>query len=381
MHNTIAPYRHPLFEELSKTVDLLVYQCSVKEATRKWDLWPRNYNYRFKVLPRIPVKTSVGDSNLNPTIMKEIVKNRPHVVIISGYTDPTTWLAFVTCKILKIPIIYWTEGIREPRSIMGILSRPIRRLFTTKSNAVIVPGRLSKEYIIRLGATKEKIFIAPNTIDNKLFVETAKKYSEFKNQLKTSIGFNNKIVIFSVGQLIERKGFRYLLEAYSWVEKEHNNVALLICGSGPIKNSLIELADRLKIQNLKIIESGMSLEKLIKLYSIADIFVLPTLEDVWGFVINEAIACGLPVISTSASQAAIEMIDNGKNGYIVKERDSRQLYNALKKLIVAPDMRILMGFKSRETVVNDFDVSKTVSGFMSAIEYCLKGKRKQNVKS
>ncbi|MEM3504284.1 MAG: glycosyltransferase family 4 protein [Nitrososphaeria archaeon] len=372
LHNTVAPYRHPLFEQLSKNVDLIVYQCSERESTRKWELWPRNYSYKFKVLSRIFIKTPIGDFNLNPTIVTEIVKNRPHVVIINGYTDPTTWITFAISKILKIPTIHWTEGIKQPTSFLGFITRPIRKLFITQSDCIVVPGKLSKNYVISLGAKREKVFLAPNAIDNVLFIRTSQKYYKFKNQLKAFFGFEDKIVIFSVGQLIERKGFEYLLQAYSRIEKEFSEVALLICGSGPLKNKLIELGRKFKIQKFKIIDSGISLKQLIALYSIAEVFVLPTLEDVWGFVINEAMVCGLPVISTFASQAALEMINDGENGYIVKEGNPEELYVALKKVIEDHNLREKMRINAIETVTNKFNVSKMADGFISAIKYSIK---------
>jgi glycosyltransferase involved in cell wall biosynthesis len=112
-------------------------------------------------------------------------------------------------------------------------------------------------------------------------------------------------------------------------------------------------------------------EHLVQYYSMADIFVFPTLNDVWGFVINEAMACQLPVISTQASQAAIEMVRSGENGYVVKAADPNQLYTALKNLIIAPELRMRMAKKSREIIKCEFDVSRMVEGFLSAIEYCI----------
>ena len=106
IHNTIAPYRHPLFEELAKRVELTVYYCAAKHASRAWNLWPRNYNYEYKVLPRIPIKILSGEASLNFSIIKEILRNRPDVVIVGGYVDPTMWLVFFTAKFLRIPVIY-----------------------------------------------------------------------------------------------------------------------------------------------------------------------------------------------------------------------------------------------------------------------------------
>ncbi len=372
VHNTIAPYRHPLFERLSETVDLTVYYCSMKHTSRNWDLWPRNYDYRYKILPRIAIR----ELSLNPSIVKELALNRPHVLVLGGYVDPTMWLAFAVGVFLKIPVIHWTEGTKEPRSILGAITRPLRMLFLKKSNAVIVPGRLSRGYVISLGANAEKVFIAPNTIDNQLFVNTSQKYRSSKRKLKAELGFENKVVILFVGQLIKRKGVEYLLHAYAKLKRELDDVALVLMGSGPLLSHLKNLAVFLKLKDIKFVQSGLSLEELIKLYSTADIFLLPTLEDIWGFVINEAMACGLPVVATRASQAAQEMIRSGENGYIVKEADSEELYNALKNLIYNPERRKKMGEKSREIVEHEFDVPHMVEGFLSAIKYCNKGIRK-----
>jgi glycosyltransferase involved in cell wall biosynthesis len=369
IHNFIAPYRHPLFEELSKKVDLIVYYCSIKPSWREWCLFPRMYDYKYKVLPRIPLKTPIEELSLNPSILKEIIKNKPDVIVIGGYIDPTMWLAFAVAKLLKIPIVYWTEGIKEPQSILGMMTRPLRMLFVKKSNAVVVPGNLSKGYVISLGAKAEKVFIAPNAIDNKLFIETSQKYQSLKENLKTRYGLKNKIVVLYSGRFVRTKGIEYLLYAYGKLEQEHNNIALVLVGSGPLESYLKYLANSLHL-NFKILRA-YALEELIKFYSFADIFVLPTLHDVWGFVINEAMACGLPVIGTRASQAAIEMIRIGENGYIVKEADSQELYTVLNYLIRNPNLRKKLGEKARETVECEFGVSRMVEGFLSAIRYSI----------
>ena len=367
IHNTIAPYRHPLFEKLSEFVDLTVYYCSVKNNMRKWDLWPRNYNYKYKILPRIPIITPIGELSLNPSIIKNIILSLPDTIIISGYTDPTIWVAFITAKILKIPIIYWTEGIKEPTSILGRVTRPLRTLFS-RSNAIVVPGKLSKNYIINLGAEPKNVFIASNAIDNELFIDASSKYRLDKIELKSQLGFENKIIVLYVGQLIKRKGVEYLLYAYAKLKSRYNHVALVLLGSGHLEPYLKNLANSLKLEDSKFINSGLSLDELIKLYSTVDIFILPTLDDVWGFVINEAMACGLPIIATQTSQAALEMIRPDKNGYIVKDSDVQAIYEALLRLVEDSNLRKNMAKRSIEIVSHHFNVNNMVKGFLSAIE-------------
>jgi glycosyltransferase involved in cell wall biosynthesis len=376
IHNTIAPYRHPLFEELAKRVELTVYYCAAKHASRAWDLWPRNYNYEYKILPRIPIKILSEEASLNFSIIKEILRNRPDVMIIGGYVDPTMWLALFTAKLLKIPVIYWTEGMKEPQTLLGALTRPIRILFVKKADAIIVPGKLSKQYVISLGANSDKVFIAPNSIDNNLFISLSQRFLPLKEKIKKELNLSNKIVILTVAQLIKRKGLEFLVQAYAMLERERKETALVIVGSGPLRQHLEELSKSLGVKNIKFIPTGLKLEELVKLYCIADVFVLPTLEDIWGFVINEAMACGLPVISTTASQAAREMIHLGRNGYIVKPARADQLYLALKAVVSNPTRMAYMKAEARKIVEKNFGVEATVKGFLDAIEHCLTSIRK-----
>jgi len=337
-----------------------------------WDLWPRNYDYKHKILPRIPV----GELSINPSIVRELALNRPHMLVLGGYVDVTMWLAFAMSKFLKIAVIYWTEGIKEPKSILGMITRPLRMLFVKKASAVVVPGKLSRSYVISLGADVEKVFIAPNTIDNELFIEVSRKYQSDKEELKDQLGSKDKVVILYVGRLVKKKGGAFLLEAYRKLKSEINGIALVIVGYGKLYNILLKLCQEKKINDVIFTGDIVDYKQLIRYYSAADVCVLPTLGDVWGFVINEAMACGLPVVATRASQAAQEMIHPGKNGYIVKEADSEELYNVLKKLVYNSRFRKKMGEKSREIVVHEFDVLHMVEGFVSVIEYCTKGMRK-----
>lgn len=177
--------------------------------------------------------------------------------------------------------------------------------------------------------------------------------------------------------MIKRKGVKYLLYAYGKLQQEQDNIALLVVGSGPLESQLKELAISLKIKNVKFVNSGLSLEWLVKFFSAADVFVLPTREDIWGFVINEAMACGLPVIATRTSQAANEMVRQEENGYVIKEADVEGLYKALQKVIRDVELRERMAKRSREIVENEFNPTHMVDGFLLAIEYCTGNFRKE----
>jgi glycosyltransferase involved in cell wall biosynthesis len=366
VHNVIAPYRLPLFEMLynDSRVDVEIFYCWTGTELFRWDIAPREYKYHYKVLPSVA-------RGLNPTVVCEIAKRKPDVIIVNGYVYMTMQMAFLFGKAMKIPVILWTEGIKEPVSLLGLLTRPLRQLFVKGADAIIVPGRVSRNYAISLGAAKSKVFIAPNCIDNGFFIEHSIKNKTDKGSLKKKLGVNKDKVILYVGQLIERKGVDYLVRAYGRLKQEHDELALIIIGSGPLRNQLKYTCETKGISNVYFIEARLKLVDLIKYYSIADVFVLPTLMDVWGFVINEAMACGLPIISTKDAQAGMEMIHEGENGFIVNEANEVELYSAMKKLISSGELE-LMGRKSSEIVSTQFDPSLMKEGFVDAISYALR---------
>lgn len=372
IHNTITPYRHPLFEMLARSLDLVVYYSSVKRNSRKWELWPRNYSYQYKVLSGTQLGGSTSCGSLNLAIIKELISQKPDVVVLSDYTSPTVLLSLIITKLMRLPFVYWTEGVKEPHSLLGKLTRPLRIFFSRNSKSIIVPGQFSKEYVLSLGAKTEKVFIAPNSIDNKLFANYSIEASKKSKKIREYYGFKNEFIVLCIGQLIERKGIGYLLRAYSKLEKDFDNIALLIVGNGPLKPELENLAKSLRIKRFKIIPSGLNLETLVNLYSISDVFVLPTLEDIWGIVINEAMACCLPVISTSASQAALEMIIPGENGIIINEGNDLLLYSSIRKIILMHKTIKLMGKRSSEIVNNDFSPEKMSLFFVEAIKNVFK---------
>lgn len=369
VHNVIAPYRLPLFEMLynDSKVDVEIFYCLTGTELFRWDIAPREYKYHYKVLPGVNTRLSL----LNPTVVYEISRKKPDVIIVNGYVDMTMQMAFIFGKAMKIPIILWSEGIKEPISLLGLLSRPLRQLFVKCADAIIVPGRVSRNYVISLGAAKSKVFIAPNCIDNGFFIEHSFKNKTDKGCLKKELGVNKDKVILYVGQLIERKGVDYLIRAYGRLKQEHEELALIIVGSGPLRNQLKYTCKTKGISDVYFIEAKLKLVDLIKYYSIADVFVLPTLMDVWGFVINEAMACSLPIISTRNAQAAIEMIQQGENGFIINEANEEELYSAMKKLLSLGGLE-LMGKKSLEIVTAQFDPRLMKEGFIGAISYALR---------
>ena len=135
-------------------------------------------------------------------------------------------------------------------------------------------------------------------------------------------------MILAIGQFIHRKGFDILMQAASSVRPD---AGIYIVGGEPTEEYK-HLRQELGLTNVHFL-GFQKKEQLAKIYKASDLFVLPTREDIWGLVINEAMAYGLPVVTTDRCVAGLDLVKNGVNGYIVPIEDAETLAEKLNQVL------------------------------------------------
>lgn len=306
---------------------------------------------------------------VNPTFPFRLIREHYDVVISAGWLDFACQTAFFISKITGKPYIMWSEStIYEPSRLRSV-SLPLVKLIVRHSDACIATGKRSKEYFIHLGADKKRIFTALYAVDINHFRQVSQLTKKEKFEMKRSLGIKTEKVILYVGQLIERKGVKYLVEAHNQLRKEYDNVSLLILGYGYQKRELKKLCQSHNIPDVYFVDH-VEIGEMPKFYGIADLFVLPSRQDTWGLVLNEAMACGLPVITTNKVGASVDLVREGVNGYIVAEENPAELYMAIKKIVIDSSLWEKMGQES-SMIIQQFDIDNEVNGFLSAIDYVM----------
>jgi len=166
-----------------------------------------------------------------------------------------------------------------------------------------------------------------------------------KLRLKRELGIAEEDAIIAVGQFIYRKGFDVLLRAMSYVRSE---CGLYIVG-GKETEEYRRIVTSLKLTNVHF--CGFMNKDQLKAYCRAmDLFVLPTREDIWGLVVNEAMSQGLPVITTDHCVAGLELIRNNETGYIIPTDDERSLADRINYLLENDDIRNEIAEKCLERI-------------------------------
>jgi glycosyltransferase involved in cell wall biosynthesis len=368
VHSIIAPYRVPFLIALSQhpEIDLSVYYCARTHKHRKWEIMDSS-QYRYRILPGLTVQLSGIICSFNPGILRALGRERPDAVVIGGCSDATMLLTFAWARASGIPVILASEDIERPSSLLRRVANTVAGHVVRRAGAVVVPGTRSRDFHIKLGAAREKVFIAPNAVDNEAFMLQSQRLKKQKAKLKQRLNINEARVIIYVGRLVRDKGLNYLVEAYRRLRGLHDDICLVLAGDGPLREELEETCARDGTRGVYF-AGNQSQSELVSYYAAADLFVLPTLRDVWGLTVNEAMACGLPVITTRASGCAPDLVIPGENGFIVEAADAGQLSLAMEKVVLDKALAARMGRRSLQ-IIRDFTIDRRVAGYLTALKH------------
>ena len=189
-------------------------------------------------------------------------------------------------------------------------------------------------------------------------------YLGVNTNVETVSGKREKVIL-TVGRLVEKKGIEYLIRAMAEVVKTERDCKLLVCGEGPLRKSLEILTDKLKLKGPVEFVGWKSKNELQKLYGRASVFVLPSVTasdgdcEGLGMVFLEAMTHSLPVIGTNHGGIPDVIIDK-ETGFLVPERDSMLLADAIKTLINDRSLAERMGMKGNELVKEKFNITRQI---------------------
>ncbi|MGA3286516.1 MAG: glycosyltransferase family 4 protein [Bacteroidota bacterium] len=277
---------------------------------------------------------------------------------------------YIIARLLKKPFILWTNLWFHPQTMFHKITFPITRFIYRHADAIVAYGYHVKNYLVPLGVDERKISYSWNVTDNSLFNRSIDE-AELE-PLRKQYSLNGRNVLLFVGRLSEEKGLQYLIGALRDIPEEMK-VSTLIIGSGPMSAKLRALAQEYSLQHIHFIDYVAN-GKLAPYYALADIFVLPsittkTLKEVWGIVLNEAMNQGCPVIATTAVGAAMGgLVQEGKNGLVIPERDSQALANAIIEIFSNREKLQHMKEFTREEI-KKWDERKSFQGFENAIQF------------
>lgn len=328
--NIPSPYRVDFFNELGKHCELTV--LFEKKASDERDSSWQNYHFdNFNGIFMNGKSISV-DMAYCPEVIGYVRNKKWDAVICSNFLSPTGMKLTSFLRRHHIPYILESDG--GFKSSDSFIKKILKTRAIKGADWYLSTSDSHDEYYAYYGADKEKIIRYPfSSIRNENILKKPLTTQE-KSEIKKELGITEQFAVLAVGQFIHRKGFDILLKA---AKDFPANTGVYFVGGKPTKE-YIALKENSGLNNVHFVGFKKP-DKLSRYYRAADIFVLPTRKDIWGLVINEAAAYALPVITTNRCLAGVQIIENGKNGFIVPVENAESISGAVRQLLADENLR------------------------------------------
>lgn len=312
-----APYRVEVFAGIANKWNSKIYFEIEQDAqrTREW-------------LSRISVDCEMLSTKKGKKHFWDDVKSIKDfdAVIIYNNSLKYSILLELMCKVRHVPFFLNCDGCNDIEE-SNPLKKEVKCFLMRGATGYFAGGQSAVKYFEYYGADSKRIYLHNFTslhqedINKKLLSDIE------KNCLKEKIGMNGKFNVVTVGRHIECKGFDIVLKA---AEKIGEFADFYIIGGEPSAENR-QYKESHNLSNVHFVDF-LGKDELREYYNAADLFVLMTRGDTWGLVINEAMANGLPVITTKRCVAGVELIKDGENGYIIDVDDTEALVNKVLTL-------------------------------------------------
>ena len=355
-----AHYREQLFNILHRRHDIhFVFERSA--STYPGEVSPGPISYTF-------LEKRFGSARISLTWY--LFRYKPDIVISSISTSFRSFISYIYARLFKKRFILWILEWKEPAYSTNLVKRywrsaknTIGSMLICKCDALVVGGSASRQYALLLGKDERDLFTAMQCA-NDLGLGPGPRQS-------VAIRRQNNLTFLYMSRIIPYKGLDLLIRAFSMLRKQRGDTSLLIGGGGPFRQYCEELVSSCNIPDISFLGS-IDPNSVVNLYDSSDVFILPSYRrdnsyESWGLVVNEAMSMGLPIITTTAVGAAYDLVKDGHNGFVVRDNNVDELYEAMAKML-RMDLK-KMGLNSRALFDQKNDFVQMANGFTSAIEH------------
>jgi glycosyltransferase involved in cell wall biosynthesis len=347
-NNLPAPYMVDRFNALARRgqISFEVWFNDRTAQDRSWHVDENSWQFSYKYVPTL-MMLGLGLHNA----LWMILTRRPKV-LVSLYSKPSFMMGWMLARMFGIKTVFRVLATNDRWVKRHWLKERIKRYLFKRVDAIETPGEDGAKFAMSYGADSTKIYFATHTVDMEHLARECTCYRDIKPALRREYGLVGTVYLY-VGRLWSGKGIKFLIEAFAKVQKNSKcDVSLLLIGDGEDEGVLRKYVDENGIGN--VVFGGYKQKgELPRYYALADVFVFPTLGDPYGVVVDEAMACSLPIISTDAAGEVRARVKDGENGFVVKAEDSDSLASSMLRLSDDEGLRKRMGAISQGIVAKN----------------------------
>lgn len=301
---------------------------------------------------------------VNPGLWRVVRQGRFDVVIVPGYRALSYWIAAMAGRVSGSAVVLGSDATSfgsATRDSWKVKAKALVLPWLVHAfDGLLVPSTAAARFARDLGVPAERVFMAHYVIDNDLFRDRSRVVDREAVRLSWAIPDGATIALFC-GKLVPWKRPGDLLAAAA----ELDDVHVVYAGDGILRSELEHSAATLGMTDRVRFLGFVNQSELPAVYRAADVLVLPSAYEPFGLVVNEAFACGVPAIVSSACGCAGDLVRDGLTGYVVRAGDVETITSRLRTLAADPATRRAMG-EHAATRLEDWGPKQHAEAFTEA---------------
>jgi glycosyltransferase involved in cell wall biosynthesis len=315
--NIATPYRAPLWAELGRLIPLTVALLAEDEHNRQWRVDLEDTTYRVLRCHARPVFRTDDTTFYAPSVvLLRALRRRPRAVVLDGWESPAYLAAMALCRALRIPVFASYRSTGLTHRFRGGPVAATRSWFMRSADGVLTAGTASTAAVTAMGVPRARVGEGFNTVD----------VQRFGAALDVEASSRDGHHFLYVGMLIPRKNVDGLLAAFAAMRGPAD--LLTIVGTGPEETVLRRQVADLGLGGRVRFRGHLDGRDLVEAYAQAQTFVLASHTEVWGLVVNEALAAGLHAVVSSTAGVAPEI--DGMPGVFVAKPHPEDLARGMR---------------------------------------------------
>jgi glycosyltransferase involved in cell wall biosynthesis len=354
-----GPYHHSRVRALQNVVaDVIPVQ--VAEASRTY-AWTRNADTVEDIVSLTQgAEEDAGFLQVFTAAYRLWKQKQVKIVFLPSYFPATSLALLLSAKCAGVKCIMMNESHAGTERATGI-KRVAKKFLISLFDAAILGGTPHLRHFESLGMKPDQMTTGYDAIDNSYFTKNAHLAKANKDETRARMGLPKRYLL-SLGRMVEKKNLTLLIEAYAKVKTmvPETDLKLVFVGSGDCQDTLIQQCKNLELsytqqpmedgENDVIFYGFRQIDENPSFYALAEAFVLPSMYEEWGLVVNEAMACGLPILVSNTVGSAEDLVIDGLNGFQFSPESADDLAEKIIQLEKNPELRLRMGTASEERI-------------------------------
>jgi glycosyltransferase involved in cell wall biosynthesis len=366
IHNVITDYKTALFNEIGNNLktennDFEVVYIAPTENIREWDIDYSSIKFKHSFLSDKSLDNLSAIKTVF-SIWKKLSVQNPDIVIIAEYIHIAYWVALFWAKLHRKKIGLWLDSHYLDKSRHPIKEK-IKQLLVKRLDFGLASSTKSKDYFVSLGLAESMCSILGYAVDNDFYQKEYQQHLKNRKDILKELDLPQKNFIY-VGRFAREKNLANLISCYHRAKVAGLEWGLILVGGGPLYERLSDYVEKNQIPDISM-PGFIQKDNICKYYACSDLLILPSFSEPWGLVVNEAMACGLPVAVSVNCGCYPDIARDDSNAFVFDPNDDEKLYKILMASTKAPCLDQI-GENSKK-IIAEYTPQKVADRFIAAV--------------